>query len=302
MPQSPLIIVNNQPQLAISALDRGLAYGDGVFETMSVNNGDISLWQYHYQRLALGLRRLHIDLKVDRLRIHLQSTMTAVDAQYRGVNGTLKLLITRGDSVGGYAPPEDSVLTLISFFSPWADDFIDNNQLHQHQGVEVHCCEAYLPINATLAGIKSLNQLPYVLASRERQYLTAKEGLLFTQSGHVVEATARNIFIVKNKQMFTPALNECGVAGVMRRLIMDDIARISGVKVNELALSKKNLFLADEIFLTNSVSHIWPVVQCDNSRWPVGEVTKTIQRNAEQFIKSSDSLGLSNFLSSDFKQ
>ncbi|MFT5117487.1 MAG: 4-amino-4-deoxychorismate lyase, partial [Kiritimatiellia bacterium] len=128
MPQFPLIIVNSEPQLTISALDRGLAYGDGVFETMRVNNGDISLWQYHYERLAMGLKRLHIDLKVDRLRVHLQSTIAAIETQYRGVNGTLKLLITRGDSTGGYAPPEESVVTLISLFSPWVDDFIENNQ------------------------------------------------------------------------------------------------------------------------------------------------------------------------------
>lgn len=288
-----LILINGQPQASISVLDRGLSYGDGLFETMRVNGGDIALWQLHYERLAHGLQRLHIEVKKSDLVLHLRATMAAIGQQ----QGVLKLMVTRGEGARGYCPSGNENTTLISQFTPLNDDFFVSNQQYQQQGIQAHYCDMPIPINETLAGIKTLNQLPYVLASHERQGTQAREGLLFTGQGRLIEATARNIFLVKGNTLYTPPLNECGVAGVMRRLIIETIAVNQGLDVYEMPLMKKNLLLADEVFLSNSISQVWPVISCDDHTWVLGKIAQRIQSAIDEFIVTDDQFSLSLFLS-----
>jgi 4-amino-4-deoxychorismate lyase len=293
MTQSPIILVNSQRQNHISVLDRGLSYGDGVFETMLSKNADICLWQYHYERLQQGLQRLQIDLQQACIVEHLQATMRHVGQQ----PAVVKLMVTRGAGGRGYSPDMDNQATLISQITPLDSTFISENNQHQRQGVEVHCCETALPVSRSLAGIKSLNQLSYVLACLERRQLSAKEGLLFTSEGLLIEATARNIFIVKDDVLHTPSLTNCGVEVVMRRVIVDNLSVNQGITVREGILTKADLLLADEVFLTNSVGHIWPVIACDDKVWPVGFHTGVIQREIDLFLKQETGLSLSSFLS-----
>ena len=292
MTQTPITLVNNQRQKHTSVVDRGLAYGDGVFETMFVNNGDITLWQYHYERLLQGLQRLHIVLDNVRFIQHIRSTMQYISDQ----PVVFKLMVTRGEGGRGYTPADNHEATLISQLTPISESFIKENYSHQYCGVETHYCRIDLPIHVTLAGIKSLNQLPYVLASQERKTLTAQEGLLFTREGQLIEGTARNIFIVKDGELYTPRLHECGVAGVMRRLIIDRIAANQKLAIHEVPLKKSDLLLADEVFLSNSVSGIWPVVTCEDRIWTVGDQTRAIQCEIENFLEQERSLSLSSFL------
>lgn len=298
MKEFPIIIVNGQTQQnSISVSDRGLAYGDGVFETMHVVQGDIVLWQYHYARLCLGLQRLYIDVDNDELVQHIAVSIQAIHDQPLQC-GVLKLIITRGIGQRGYMPSDENKASLITIFTPLNDSFFTDNQTHQRDGVAVHYCSERLAISASLAGIKSLNQLPYVLASRERQSLSVQEGLLLDDMGHLVEATARNLFIVKDGILYTPMLNRCGVAGVMRRFIMEYIAVEHNLTVKETTLTTTMLEQSDEVFLCNSVSGIWPVIQCDQQQWPIGEVTQHIQYALNQFTVTVKHLSLSHFLSS----
>lgn len=293
MTQSPIILVNSQQQNHISVLDRGLSYGDGVFETMLACHGDICLWQYHYERLQQGLQRLGIPLHHAAFIEHMQATKEHIGQQ----PAVVKLIATRGVGGRGYMPNTDLHATLISQISLLDDVFISDNQHNQRQGVEVHYCHTVLPLNHILAGIKSLNQLPYVLASQERQSLPVKEGVLFTQDDQLIEATARNIFLVKNGALYTPLLRDCGVAGVMRRLIIDRIAVSHNIAVHEVPLKKKDLIESDEIFLTNSISYLWPVIACEDNVWSVGATTTDIQQQVDEFLKQETSLSLSSFLS-----
>jgi 4-amino-4-deoxychorismate lyase len=293
MTQSPLTLVNSQLQTQISVLDRGLAYGDGIFETMKVQNGEICLWQYHYERLIQGLQRLDIDLNANELLAHLKATLTHIKSD----SGVLKLVITRGEGSRGYGPSGTETATLVSQFSQIDNAFEVRNQQYQQQGVHVHCCETVLAINPLIAGIKSLNQLSYVLASKERQALDLEEGLLFSSDGHLIEATARNIFLVKDGALYTPCLEHCGVAGVMRRLIIERISLTCPLSVNEIAISKKELYAADEVFLSNSISHIWPVIQCSEQVWPRGAITESLQAGVDAFLEKDNTLSFSTFLS-----
>lgn len=293
MTQSPIILVNNHLQTHVSVLDRGLSYGDGLFETMLMVNGDVKLWQYHCERLQRGLQCLNIILDKKRFMQHVRSTVQYASEQ----PAIFKLMVTRGEGGRGYAPAETCDATVISQITPISDSFIKENNKNQYDGIEAHYCRTYLSTHTALAGIKSLNQLPYVLASQERQNLTAQEGLMFTHEGQLIEATARNIFIVKEGELYTPLLHECGVAGVMRRVIMDNIAVSQKCAVHEVPLTKNDLLLADEIFLSNSVGGIWPVVACEDLTWSIGQQTRAIQHAIECFLEQEVSLSLSSFLS-----
>lgn len=287
MNQSPYILIDQQKQDNISVFDRGLAYGDGLFETMKVDHGKIALWQYHYERLFLGLKRLSIPLNKSSLFEQLNQSLD----YFQSTSGVLKLIVTRHQGGRGYAPPIDSKSTLVSIADP--SDKNNVNQSRAEKGVSVHYCNEYLSVNASLAGIKSLNQLSYVLASQERQGLPFDEGLLFSSQGHLIEATSRNVFLVKGGELYTPLLDQCGVEGVLRRLIIEDIAPEIGMVAHECLLTKLDIQQADEIFVTNSITGVWPVIRCNEIEWVVGVATQKIQRHVTSFLQFNTSLAYS---------
>jgi len=282
---NPLIIVNAQIRDAIPvsmlALDRGLAYGDGVFETMAYQNGDITLWRLHYERLLAGLAGLGIELddalltqQMDRLFQQLSHTPS--------MTGVIKLIITRGVGGRGYQPPVSSSPLLVSLFFPDQGPAADIAV----RGARIHRCTqtlAHFPIT----GIKSLNQLSYVLASDERLNTTWDEGLLCDAQGRIIEATARNLFMVDhNNQLIMPDLSRCGVEGVMKRLITDHIAPALGLVLHTSDIYVEQLLSAKECFLSNSISGIWPVVQCDDNTWAIGSVSRRIMLAVDQWLNT----------------
>lgn len=288
MKSTAFSLVNGQAQQSLSVADRGVAYGDGVFETMYVQQGDIALWQYHYERLEKGLRALQIPLDPANFTDHIAKTQQAMGQAF----GVCKLTITRGKGGRGYLPEQCLSPILITQFYPLDDAFLKENKNNQLQGVAVHCCETPLPINPLLAGLKTLNQLPYVMASQERLSLNVKEGIVFDTYGQLIEATARNIFLVKDGAIYTPELNHCGVAGVMRRLLVEKIAPELDLKVYMTSLLKEDFLLADEVFLLNSISHVWPVVKCDSQRWPIGNITQKVHAAITHFFEQDSPIAL----------
>jgi 4-amino-4-deoxychorismate lyase len=310
MNSSTIILVNNLRQDSIPVTNRGLAFGDGVFETMLVSNTDVSLWEYHHQRLLEGLRRLHISIDLPTLYQHISTSLEAIreyrqsDQSDQDVNqGVWKLIVTRGQSQRGYMPDNMAKPTLITIYTPLAAQFFDENRRFSQQGVAVHYCRERLAASRTLAGIKSLNQLPYVLASRERLALDVQEGLMLNNDGLLIEATARNVFMVKGNELLTPQLHQCGVAGVKRRVVIER-ARSIGMSVQEIDVSVAVLEQSDEVFLTNSIGGIWPVIQCEAKHWDVGSVTQHLQQKLAGWLEGihqktqQESPALSHFMSS----
>lgn len=289
MKSTAFSLVNSQIQQSLLVSDRGVAYGDGVFETMYVQQGDIALWQYHYERLEEGLCALQITLDRASFSTHIEKAKQAME----NASGVCKLTITRGQGGRGYLPVQCHFPTVITQFYPFDKEFLNEHKNNQQQGVAVHCCETLLPINPLLAGLKTLNQLPYVLASQERLSLNVKEGILFDTNGQLIEATARNIFLVKGGAIYTPELHCCGVAGVMRRLLIEKIAPELNVKVYITPLLKEDFLLADEVFLLNSISHLWPVVKCNSHSWPIGNITQKAHAAFTYFFKQDSPMALS---------
>ena len=282
----PLISVNGVLDAAISPLDRGFAYGDGVFETCRYQNGSIPLWQYHRERLLKSAERLGIPLDEQLLLRYRDELLAQIDAS-QTPDGVLKVTVTRGVGGRGYRVPDVVKPTYcLGVFSA--------NPLHIEQyraGVSVRVCNLRLSQNPALAGMKHLNRLEHILARAEWMDEFA-EGLLLDTKGRVIEATVSNLFAIKDNQLYTPDLASAGVAGVMRRLIIERLAPALELDVNVVDIDLDFIAIADEIFLCNSVYGIWPVnnVVDDRQKTPQQyayhqhQITQALQQRLEQFF------------------
>ena len=251
----------------VSAADRGLQYGDGVFETLTVRDGRALRLERHLARLADGCRRLGFDAPP--VADELRATCAGVE------RAVLKLIVTRGAGGRGYAVPAAAVPTHVLTLHAWPE----HDPRWARGGVAVRWCDLRLAAQPALAGLKHLNRLEQVLARAEwRGTDEWQEGLLCDAAGHVIEATAANLFVVRDGALRTPRVDECGVAGVVRALLLEAAASL-GIAADEALLSRTDVDQADEVFLCNSVIGIWPVARIGSVTRPApGPVTNTLQR------------------------
>lgn len=260
------MLINGQPAAHISAQDRGLHYGDGVFETLAVRDGKPLLWQQHMQRLHAGCARLGIPAPAAAL-LAVEAGQVCAGAAH----AVLKIIVTRGEGVRGYrAVPPLQTTRLVALY-PWPD-WPEANAQH---GVRVRVCDTRLARNPALAGIKHLNRLEQVLARNEWQDTSIAEGLMLDTADHVIEGTMSNLFVVKGGQLLTPEIDSCGVAGIMRGAIVELAAR-HGITCEITALSLQQLREADEIFLCNSLMAVWPVRELDGVHYLPGSLTQRV--------------------------
>jgi 4-amino-4-deoxychorismate lyase len=261
--------VDGCPADTLPLKDRGLAYGDGVFETIAVKAGVPVLFDRHLQRLEGSCQRLAIPLDAALVRMEM-----ADFARQLG-DGVMKLLVTRGDSQRGYGPAPDTRSRRILQGGPLPSYPVS----HAEQGVRLFPCRTRLAEQPLLAGLKHLNRLEQVLARAEWQDSEHAEGLMRDVSGRIVEGVFSNLFMVNGERLLTADLSRCGVAGVMRAELLDQAATLGiAVEVRDLHLS--DLEQADEVFLCNSVYGIWPVRGFERLNWPVGPLTRKLQRIA----------------------
>lgn len=261
------ILLNGEPIEHIHILDRGLQYGDGLFETLRVEDGQVPLWPYHWRRLQKGCERLGIPHPEQGVLEHEINSLLATAKQ-----AVLKLILTRGQAGRGYAAPVACHPSRILMLSDRPDYAVDCWQ----SGIRVYACQTRLGLNPALAGIKHLNRLEQVMARNEWQDPAYQEGLLQDMEGHVIEGTMSNIFWISNKQLYTPDLSRCGVEGVMREIVME-LAQASSISINIDLWPESELFDAEEIFITNSLIGIWPVSYILNKTFAAGPVTQQLQ-------------------------
>jgi len=257
-----------QPGAAVSVLDRGLHYGDGLFETIACVDGRPRLLERHLQRLAAGGERLGLHLG-DGAELAREVRELATDT----ASAVVKLLLTRGVSVArGYAPSGAEHTLRIALRYAWPG--VDPEQAGQ--GVRVRRATLRLGENPALAGIKHCNRLEQVLARRECSDPDIAEALLFSGSGALVSGTMSNVFLVRGSQVLTPCIDRCGVAGVMRGLVLE-IAGEAGISAEERRLDAADLAAAEELFLTNALTGIRPVRELDGTGVALGPVTRRLQ-------------------------
>lgn len=251
------VLINGQRASLLDVHDRGLQFGDGLFETLAVRAEKPCLWKRHMQRLQAGAERLSIDLPPSE-QLHdeaLQLSKGQADA-------VLKLIVTRGPGRRGYQLPGSSRATRILMRSA-APDYPSD---WQSTGVRVRQCSTPLGRNPALAGIKHLNRLEQVLARAEWETPSIAEGLVSDIDGNIIEGTASNLFVQQGSQMITPRLEQCGVQGVLRGLVMDCAAEKKS-PIQEATLKIGDLMAADALYLTNSIIGVWRVRFLDDHEY-----------------------------------
>ncbi|MDX5372641.1 MAG: aminodeoxychorismate lyase [Pseudomonadaceae bacterium] len=267
--------VDGRPAAELPLGDRGLAYGDGLFETIAVRRGRAVLLPRHLARLAEGLRRLAIDLDLAELEAELRAFCAVLG------EGVAKLMVTRGDGLRGYAPPQPTQPRRILLGNPLPNYPME----HAEQGVRLFPCATRLAEQPLLAGLKHLNRLEQVLARGEWQDASFAEGLMRDVSGRVIEGVFSNLFLVRDAVLLTPELTRCGVAGVMRAEIIEQATR-QGIALRVRDIGYDELLAADEVFLCNGLYGIWPVRELQGRDWPVGALTRKLQALVRSLLDS----------------
>ena len=261
------VLVNGQVSEHLSLLDRSIHYGDGVFETIAVCEGAPLCWEQHLERMAKGCHTLGIPAPS-------QPVLEKEAAQLiRNQNpGVLKIIISRGQGGRGYQSPEElSPVRIIGLYD-WPNYPAENSR----DGIRAGLCETRLGHNPLLAGIKHLNRLEQVLARSEAGAEGFPEMLMLDISGSVIEGTMSNVFLVSANRLLTPDLGSCGIAGIVRGLILEqapDLALSAEIK----PITLEEVGNADELFFCNSIMGIWPVKQLLGKAYPVGNITGMIK-------------------------
>jgi len=263
-----MILVNGVQTTTIAVTDRGLQYGDGLFETIEVHNGECPHWQRHIQRLLRGCALLGINApEIDILQ---QEARQLCKDQSKAV---LKIIITRGSGGRGYKTPENPEPSRILSIHPWPA----HPGSYYQEGVCLHLCHTTLSTQPALASIKHLNRLEQIMARREWDDPSIAEGLMSDASGQVIEGTMTNFFAARANTLLTPIISHCGIAGIMRERIIDAANALS-IPVTETALLTDDLYTMDELFVCNSIIGIWPVRKLMEQCYPApGALTKQLQ-------------------------
>ena len=271
---SRLALVNGQHTDSLSIFDRGLAYGDGLFETIRIINSRPILLDEHLDRLAAGLSRLAIQLALNDVKAQCLLLIEQAGTAAPG-NGVIKIIVTRGSGGRGFRYERQLQPTLIVSWHPQAEYPARLSE----QGVVAHLCETRLPDRPALAGLKHLNCLEYVLAAAELPAVGADEGLLLDASGCVIEASSSNVFFVMpGGSLQTPCLARAGVAGVMRAYILDHVLPPLGMACTIAPMSVSELDSVGEMFVCNSVYGVRPVAAIAGRQLTIGDTSRRVQQ------------------------
>ena len=254
---------------AADPASRGLQYGDGLFETIAIRNGEPRLWRYHMARLTRGCERLGLVAPLATLKRELESVLARceLDTAYC----IAKIIVSAAATERGYGRemPSQTDVSIGLFPSSPAD------KQNYQDGVSTMLCETRLATGSPVAGLKTLNRVEQVLARAECLQADAFEGFTRDADDRLICGTISNMFIVRDTRVFTPSLLRCGVAGTMRQLLIDLMDR-AGKEVEVCDLDENDLATADEVFITNSQMGALPVRRCDDYTWSVGDGTRHV--------------------------
>jgi 4-amino-4-deoxychorismate lyase len=262
------VLVNGGLDREVSPFDRAIHFGDGLFETIACRCGRPRFLSLHLDRLQLGCGHLGIDAgNLEDIRLEVLNLAREVD------EAIVKVVLTRGTALArGYGITGREKATRITFRYAWPKETGTESQ----DGVQVRTASMRLGENSALAGLKHCNRLEHVLARREWTDPGIAEALLFSSSGKLVSGTMSNVFIVDGPRLRTPRVDLCGVAGVMRHVVLREAKR-AGIAAYEDVLDAGDLQNADEVFLTNARIGMWPLRSLDGRAMRIGQITRQLQ-------------------------
>ena len=268
--------LNGEQTETITIADRGLQYGDGVWETLAIRNGRVMQLPAHLARLKKGINALSINGYRESVLLEDIEQVLA-SAEPSELTSILKIIITRGVGGRGYNPQGCNQPNRIVSLHPWPKFIHD----YATEGVHITLCNNRLSHNPLLAGFKHLNRLEQVLARAEfsDEY---QEGLVMDFQDNVIEGTMSNLFVIhSDTHISTPDLTLCGIRGIARSCILDEL-RDMGVEIDITNVSVDDILQARGLFLTNSILQIWPVKQFQQRHYGIPTVVKTLQERIKE--------------------
>jgi len=246
----------------ISVFDHGLLYGDGIFEGIRFYNGRVFRLEEHLHRLWDSARSICLEIPMT-MREMTEAVLETIRQNHLR-DGYIRLLVTRGIGNLGLNPTQcesPSVIIIAATIALYHEDFY-------RKGLTIVTCATRRSNPASLnPAVKSLNYLNNVMARVEANLAGADEALMLNDAGNVAECTADNVFIVKHGQIFTPPVTAGALRGITRAVVFEIAAEL-GVKVRETDITRHDVFVADECFLTGTAAEIVPVVKADGR--PIG--------------------------------
>jgi branched-chain amino acid aminotransferase len=265
-PKSPTIYIDGEflpeSEAKISVFDHGLLYGDGIFEGIRFYNGRVFRLEEHLVRLWDSARSICLDIPISRREMTEALLETIRQNDLR--DGYVRLLVTRGVGNLGLNPAQCKRATVIIIVATIA---LYPEEVYRNGLSVVTCATRRTNPSALNPAVKSLNYLNNVMARIEANLAGADEALMLNDQGNVAECTADNVFIVKGGEIFTPPITAGALRGITRAVVFEIAAEI-GIKISATDITRHDVFVADECFLTGTAAEIIPVVQADGR--PIG--------------------------------
>jgi branched-subunit amino acid aminotransferase/4-amino-4-deoxychorismate lyase len=249
-----MIIFRNGELLAedlamISVNDRAFRYGDGFFETFRYQQGRVIFIEAHWQRLCRTAKFMHLQLPSDLTLKGIETHARDLCEANEIAHARIRLQLNRAGS-GKYRPASN-----LADWTMTCSPLEDTSYALSSKGLTIGSYAGCPVSSAPLGNHKTLNALPYVLASIYAQEHGWDDALLLNSAGQITEATSSNLFLIKEKEILTADLSKGGLPGVMRAKLME-VARSNGFQVSISAITEKEMLWADECLLTNVISGI----------------------------------------------
>ncbi len=246
-----------QADAKVSVFDHGLLYGDGIFEGIRFYNGRVFRLEEHLERLWDSARSICLEIPMSKRAMTEALLETIRENDLR--EGYIRLLVTRGVGNLGLNPEQckqPSVIIIAATVTLYPEP------IYQKGLTVVTCATRRTNPGALNPAVKSLNYLNNVMARIEANLAGADEALMLNDAGNVAECTADNVFIIKRGQIFTPPITAGALRGITRSVVFEIAAEL-GIKVSETDVTRHDVFIADECFLTGTAAEIIPVIQVD---------------------------------------
>jgi branched-chain amino acid aminotransferase len=230
----------------IQANNRGFRFGDGVFETMKFKKGKIILLDEHLSRLWQGLKRFQFDLPKLFTPDYLESQILALIQKNKHSAARIRLTVFRGN--GGLYDPENLQPNFI--IESW--NLPETNGDLNENGLQCILFKDALKSVDAYSNLKHNNYLPYLMGALQAKKMKCNDAIIFNSNLNVCDSTIANVFLIKENIIYTPALSEGCIAGIMREFVINEL-RKNNFNVVEQTITENDLANADEVFLTNSI-------------------------------------------------
>ncbi len=260
----------------ISVFDHGLLYGDGVFEGLRTYSGKVFRLEDHVKRLYESAKAIWLEIPMT--QDEFAEAINQAVAKNELSDGYVRAIVTRGAGSLGLDPRRctPQVIIIADSIKLYPQEYYDN-------GLEIITVSVIRNHPAALSPrIKSLNYLNNILAKIEGIQCGCIEALMLNHNGEVAECTGDNVFVVKNSNVLTPPLDAGILAGITRQAVIDLCIELT-IPVAETVLTKHDVYVSDECFLTGSAAEVIPVVKVDSRTIGSGKPGPITKRLTDAF-------------------